>query len=258
MSYETIRLDTSDGIAVLTLDRPPVNALGRRLVEELSAACVQMAADPTLRTLIVAAGGKNFCAGADLKERQSMGPEDVRLWVPLINGTFQQIAALPFPTIAAIQGVAAGGGFELALACDFRVIEEGGRVGLKETSLAIIPGAGGTQRLSRLIGPSRAKRWIFTAALHEAQEALRQGAVDIVAPAGGAVEAAHRLAAEILPNAPLAIRHAKWAIDRGFDLPIETALDMEIRAYEKIIPTSDRSEALAAFLEKRPPVWKGR
>ena len=188
MSFRHIRIEQEGSVATLTLARPPVNALGRELVEDLEAACDTLSAGAPVRALIVAAEGRNFCAGADLKERQGMSGEEVRRWVPFLNGAFQRIATLPFPTIAAIQGVAAGGGFELALACDFRVLEESGRVGLLEVTLGIIPGAGGTQRLPRLIGPARAKRWIFAAGLHSGPEALMDGAIDFLAPEGGAIE----------------------------------------------------------------------
>src|SRR5262245_36125581 len=134
---ETVKLTREGGIAVLTLSRPPVNALGRKLVEEIGSAVAALESDPALRALIVAAEGKAFCAGADLKERQSMSAEDVRAWVPFLGGTFTRLAALPVPTIAAIQGIAAGGGYELALACDLRIAERGVTIGLRETALAI-------------------------------------------------------------------------------------------------------------------------
>lgn len=258
MTRETLRLVREDGGAVLTLARPPVNALGRRLVEELGEVLSELEPDAALRWLIVAAKGKAFCAGADLKERQTMSEEDVRRWVPVLAGTFTRLASLAVPTIAAVQGVAAGGGLELALACDFRIAERGSKLGLRETALAIIPGAGGTQRLARLIGPARSKRWIFTARMHEAEEALAEGAIDQLTEPGGAMDAARALAAEIGVNGPLAIRAAKRAIDGGHGLPMKDALDAELRAYESIIPTEDRREAIRAFAEKRPPVFKGR
>src|SRR5206468_13078276 len=211
MEYQTLKLSRDEGIAVLTLARPPVNALGRQLVEELGEVLKALEADDSLRSLIVAAEGKAFCAGADLKERQSMSEDDVRRWVPFLGGTFTVLAELPAPTIAVIHGAALGGGVELALACDFRIAETGATLGLRETALAIIPGAGGTQRLPRLIGPARAKRWIFTARMHSADEALGDGVVDLVTPPGGSLAAARSLAAEIGANGPLAIRAAKRA-----------------------------------------------
>ena len=257
-AYETLRLLREEGIATLTLVRPPVNALGRKLIEELNDALAALEAETTLRALIVAADGKAFSAGADLKERQSMTAQDVLRWVPYLSGTFSRLAAIPAPTIAAIQGIAAGGGFELALACDLRIAERGAAVGLRETALAIIPGAGGTQRLSRLIGTGRAKRWIFTARLHSPEEAIADGALDRVVEPGEALPAAREMAREIAVNGPLAVRAAKRAIDGGFGMPMDRALDLERRAYESIIPTEDRQEAIRAFAEKRPAVFKGR
>ena len=258
MTYETLRLSREDDHAVLTLARPPVNALGRRLVEDLGAALATLEKDASLRALIVAAEGKAFCAGADLKERQSMSEDDVRAWVPFLGGTFTSLAALPVPTIAVIQGIAAGGGVELALACDFRIAERPATLGLREVALAIIPGAGGTQRLTRLIGPARAKRWIFTARMHSAEEALAEGVVDIVTEPEQGIAAARALAREISGNGPLGVRAAKRAIDGGFGLPMSEALAVELAAYESIIPTEDRREAIKAFAEKRTPVFKGR
>lgn len=258
MNLETMKLSLDQGIAVLTLARPPVNALGRRLVEDLQTAMSSFEANPALRVLILTAEGKAFCAGADLKERQTMSEEDVRRWVPFLSGTFTRLAELPVPTIAVVQGIAAGGGLELALACDFRVAESQATIGLRETALAIIPGAGGTQRLPRLIGPARAKRWIFTARMFSAAEALLEGAVDVVTNAGEGLSAARELAREICANGPLAIRAAKRAIDGGSSRPMAEALEIELRAYESILPTEDRVEAIRAFAEKRPPVFKGR
>ena len=258
MSYETLRHAHEDDHAVLTLARPPVNALGRRLVEDLGAAVAELEKDGSLRALIVAAEGKAFCAGADLKERQGMSEEDVRAWVPFLGGAFNRLAALPVPTIAVIHGIAAGGGVELALACDLRIAEKPATLGLREVALAILPGAGGTQRLTRLIGPSRAKRWIFTARMHSADEALADGAVDFVTEAGQGLDAARGLAREIAVNGPLGVRAAKRAIDGGFGLPMDQALAVELRAYESIIPTEDRREAIKAFAEKRRPLFKGR
>lgn len=257
-----VRFETAEaGIITLTLDRPPVNALGRVLVDDLNAACAWLeglAADAAPRAVILAASGKCFCAGADLKERQGMSAEDVRRWVPHLSGTFTRIARLPMPTIAVVQGVAAGGGMELALACDLRVAEEPATLGLRETALAILPGAGGTQRLPRLIGPSRAKRWIFTAAMHGAAQALADGAVDDVAPAGEGRARALAWARAIAANGPVAVRLAKKAVDGGFDRPLDQGLDHERVCYEGVLSTEDRLEALKAFIEKRDPVFKGR
>ena len=253
--------EPAPGLVVLTIDRPPVNALGAALVRDLNAACAHLESAPPegmARAVILAARGKCFSAGADLKERQAMSVEEVKAWVPRLSGTFTRIASLPMPTIAVVAGVAAGGGVELALACDLRVAEEQATLGLRETALAIIPGAGGTQRLPRLIGPARAKRWIFTARMHTAAAALADGAVDRVAPAGRGMEAAIELARQVHANGPVAVRLAKRAVDGGAGLPMPEALDHERRCYEGTLATNDRLEALKAFLEKRDPVYKGR
>ncbi len=208
------------GIIVLTIDRPPVNALGRVLVEDLNSVCAWIEQDrgeDAPRVVVLTAAGKCFCAGADLKERQTMSEQDVAQWVPYLSATFTRIASLPVPVVGVVAGVAAGGGLELALSCDMRVAEEQASLGLRETALAIIPGAGGTQRLPRLIGASRAKLWIFTAAMHTAAEALADGVVDQVVGAGQGLGAALAIADRIDRNGPLAIRLAKRAIDEGAD-----------------------------------------
>jgi methylglutaconyl-CoA hydratase len=253
--------EAAAGVTVLTIDRPPVNALNSALVEELDAACARLEAAPPESmacAVIISAAGKCFCAGADLKERQSMTADETRVWVRGLSATFTRIASLPMPTIAVVQGVAAGGGMELALACDLRIAEEPATLGLRETALAIIPGAGGTQRLARLIGPSRAKRWIFTAKMHSAREALADGAVDLAVETGCGLEAALALARGIAANGPIAVRLAKRAIDQGLGMPMPQALENEARCYEGVLPTQDRLEALKAFIEKRAPVYKGR
>jgi enoyl-CoA hydratase/carnithine racemase len=246
------------GIGVLSLARPPVNALGRQLVADLGAAGAALAADASVRAVVLTGEGRTFCAGADLKERQGMPEEQVRAFVRSLSATFQALAELPMPTVAAINGTAAGGGCELALACDFRVLDAAGRIGLPETTLAIVPGAGGTQRLPRLIGPARAKRWIFSGKLFTAAEALADGAVDLAAPSGKVVEAAVELVADMASSAPLAVRAAKGAVEAALDLPLRAGLEVEWRAYETILPTEDRLEALAAFKAKRKPVFRGR
>jgi len=260
-SLQHVKTAGDAGVVVLTLDRPPVNALGRALVDDLDAACdwlERAGPDAMARAVIIAAAGKCFSAGADLKERQGMSEDDVRAWVPYLSGTFTRIAGLPMPTIAVVQGVAAGGGMELALACDLRVAEQQATLGLRETALAIIPGAGGTQRLPRLIGPSRAKRWIFGAAMHTAVEALADGAVDQVVATGEGLAAARSIASGIAANGPVAVRLAKKAIDEGMNMPVDDGVRNEIRRYEGVLGTADRLEALKAFMEKRTPEFKGR
>ena len=254
-----VRLEkTDDGIRVLTLDRPPVNALGFELVEDLGRAAESLRKDEAARCLIVRSSQRHFCAGADLKERQGMSVDEVRSFVTMLSSAVSAIATLPIPSIAAIRGAAVGGGCELALACDLRVVAEDAAMGLRETALAILPGAGGTQRLSRIAGLARAKRWIFTAKAYSAAEALADGVADkVVAPERLDAEA-RRLAEAIAANGPVAVRQAKKAIEGGFDLPIAEGLAYEWECYQAVLATDDRIEALRAFSEKRPPRFKGR
>jgi enoyl-CoA hydratase/carnithine racemase len=235
-----------------------VNALGRALVRDLDAILTPLATEPTLRALIVTGEGRTFCAGADLKERQSMGLDDIRSFVRGLSATFERLARLPVPIVAAINGTAAGGGCELALACDFRVLDEEGRIGLPETTLAIVPGAGGTQRLPRLIGVARAKRWILSGRLFTAAEALADGVVDRTASGEKVRATAWDLVAEMAGAGPCAVRAAKQAVDAALDVPLSEGLEIEWKAYETILPTQDRLEALAAFREKRKPVFRGK
>jgi len=246
------------GVSVLTIDNPPVNALGREIVEDLIAAAAEAASVEGVRCLVVRSAGKHFCAGADLKERQGMSVDDVKAFVPRLAAACRAVAELPFPTIAAVHGTAAGGGCELALACDLRVLAEDAKIGLRETALAILPGAGGTARLPRIAGLARAKRWIFTARLFDAAEARADGVADLVVPAGRLDEAVEALAREIAANGPVAVRLAKKSIEGGFDLSLDEALVLEWQCYQGVLDTRDREEALRAFADKRPPAFEGR
>lgn len=258
--FRWVRLESMDnGVCLLTVDRPPVNALGRELVDDLIRACAQLEDDGgSCRCLVVSAAGKNFCAGADLKERQSMTLDEVRSFVPRLARACNDVAGLPFPTIATVQGAAAGGGCELALACDLRILAENATIGLRETALAILPGAGGTQRLPRLIGPSRAKRWIFTAGMNSARQALEDGVADRVVPSDRLRDEALELAATIAAAGPVAIHLAKRAIDEGLERSLAEGLKLEWELYQGTLGTQDRVEALRAFAEKRPPTFRGR
>jgi methylglutaconyl-CoA hydratase len=256
---KNIRLERREGIALVTLDRPSRhNALNRPILQELSQLAETLRQDRDSRVVIITgAGDKAFCAGADLKERRSFTEEEVRQFIVLIRDTFTQIAQLPQPTIAAINGVAFGGGMELALACDLRIMDESAQMGLTETSLGIIPGAGGTQRLPRLIGAAKAKELIFMAKRFTAGEAWQMGLVNHLAAPGTALDAAWGWAETIKQNAPLALIQAKWAIDHGLETDLGTGLLLETQAYETLIPSQDRLEGLAAFQEKRKPRYRG-
>ena len=210
-----------------------------------------------MRVIITGAGEKAFSAGADLKERPTLNEKQVRRNVNKIGEVFTMIEELPQPTIAAMNGYALGGGFELALACDFRYAVNDAIMGLTEVSWAIIPGAGGTQRLSRLIGTSKAKELILTARKISAWEGYELGVINKVVSREDLIHSAVELAEEIMKNGPLAVAQAKYAINYGSSADIKTGLAIESKAYEIIIPTSDRLEALAAFREKRMPQFKG-
>ena len=258
-AYRFLKVESlADGVRVVSMDRPPVNALGRDLVDDLTRATEDLRAEAGARCLVLRSGGKHFCAGADLKERQGMTVQEVAAFVPRLSGLCRAIAELPFPTIAAVHGTAAGGGCEIALACDLRILADDARIGLRETALAILPGAGGTQRLSRIAGIARAKRWIFTARMFDAAQALSDGVADAVVPAVALAAAALEMASTIAANGPVAMRLAKRAIDGGADLPMADALALEWRCYEGVLPTRDRVEALEAFAAKRKPSYEGR
>ncbi len=246
-------------IGVLTIERPDVyNCLNLDTLLTMRQHIAEIALDKEVRVVIVTgAGEKAFCAGADLKERRTMTEQQVQRFIRTIRDTFTELERLPKPVIAAINGVAFGGGTELALACDLRVISETAQMGLTETSLGIIPGAGGTQRLPRLIGKGKAKELIFTARRVSAQEALEIGLVNRVVPAGQVMAGALALAEEIAANAPIALAQAKYAIDFGMDVDLSTGLAIESNAYQVLIPTQDRLEGLEAFKEKRKPVYRG-
>ncbi|GEC92539.1 MULTISPECIES: enoyl-CoA hydratase-related protein [Brevibacillus] len=260
MMEESVRFEREGHIGLITLNRPDeLNALNYNTLERLGNLIEQVRLDAKeIRVVIVKAEGRAFSAGADLKERRTLTEQQVRRNVRKIRDVFTALERLPQPTIAMINGFAFGGGFELALACDFRYAVADAKMGLTEVSLGIIPGAGGTQRLSRLIGPSKAKELILTARRIQAEEAQQIGFVNAVAKDIEELrELAMGLANEILANAPLAVYQAKSAIDRGSSVDLQTGLDIETMCYEVIIPTTDRLEALEAFREKRKPVFKG-
>lgn len=246
-------------ISKITLKRPnAANSLSIQMVSELDHIVSEIKNDPTVRCVIITGQGtKAFCAGADLKERASMNEKEVRQTLYGIRQMIERIASLPQPVIAAINGAALGGGTELALACDLRIASEHAYLGLTETSLGIIPGAGGTQRLPRLIGKGRAKELIYTARKVTAQESLKIGLVEYVSKAEELEKDAVHLAEKIVRNAPIAVTQAKFAIDKGSEVDLLTGLALERKAYEITIPTKDRQEGLKAFKEKRTPSYKG-
>lgn len=252
-------LDRCHFAHVLTLQRPEaMNALSLDLITEVIGHLDTVEADATARCLIVTGAGRRaFCAGADLKERRGMSEDQARAAIARIGELIGRVASLPIPVIAAVGGVALGGGLELALACDLRVVSEEAVLGLTETRLAIIPGAGGTQRLARLIGPARAKDLIFTGRKITAAEGLAMGLVDRLTSADRLMPTALELADEIGAGGPVALRAAKRAVDCGLDATLEEGLAIERQAYETVFGTEDRLEGLRAFAEKRSPRYTG-
>ena len=247
-------------VAVITLNRPEVmNSFNFAMLRALKDAVDAVRFDPETRVVIVTgAGEKAFCSGADLKERATYSEIQVREFIFTIRNLFTAIESLPQPVIAAVNGVALGGGTELTLACDIRYASETATMGLTETRLAIIPGAGGTQRLPRLVGRGRAKELIFTGRRVSAADALAIGLVNRVLPPGELLDGCLALASEICECGPVAVAQAKYAINAGLETDIGTGLAIESNAYWITIPTQDRLEGLAAFREKRKPVYKGK
>lgn len=253
-----------EGILILTLNRPEtMNCFNSDLLTALAEVIREANFDTALRCIIItgASGGDpkkvSFSTGADLKERRDMTQDQVRRYVFTIRNTFTAVEQVRVPVIAAINGFAFGGGIELAMACDIRIASSTAIMGLTETSLAIIPGGGGTQRLPRIIGIAKAKELIFTARRIDAKTALEIGLVNRVVEPVQLMQSALELAREIAKNGPIGVAQAKFAINYGMEASLGVALPLESKAYEVTIPTKDRLEALAAFAEKRKPVFKG-
>jgi methylglutaconyl-CoA hydratase len=250
--------------AFVTLNRPEAaNALSRDLVSTLARTFAELAAEIAgggdLRAVVLTgAGDKAFCAGADLKERRTWTHDDTRVFLGEINALMDAVAAFPRPVIAAVNGVAFGGGLELALACDIRIAADSAEIGLTEVRLGIIPGAGGTQRLARIAGEAAAKELILTGRRIGAARARELGIVSEIVPSAELASASARWAAEIASAAPLALGAAKRAIDYGLGRTLGSGLCFERTSYEEVLVTEDRNEGLAAFIEKRPPEFKGR
>ncbi|WP_066295046.1 enoyl-CoA hydratase-related protein [Bacillus sp. FJAT-29937] len=256
----SIMVEMKEHIAVVTINRSEaLNAFNYDTLMELQKAVESIRINPDVRVVIFTGSGeKAFSVGADLKERKTLSDVEVRRNIYKIGEVFSLIDELPQPTIAAINGFAFGGGMELALSCDFRIAVSGTSMGLTETSLAIIPGAGGTQRLPRLIGQANAMELILTAKRLSSDEALEYGLLNKVVDRDRLLNACFELANQMLANGPLALQQAKFAIKQGMNVDLQTGLQIERKAYEIIIPSEDRVEALAAFAEKRKPNFKGK
>jgi enoyl-CoA hydratase/carnithine racemase len=256
----SILLEVKNYIAIVTINREEaLNAFNYETLASLQRVVEDIRVNPDIRAVIfTGAGEKAFSVGADLKERRTLSDEQVKRNLNKINDVFNAIDQLPQPTIAAMNGFAFGGGMELALACDFRIAAKGTKMGLTETSLAIIPGAGGTQRLPRLIGQAKALELILTARRLTSEEALAYGLVTRVTDNEEVLADSQAFAEIILQNGPIALQQAKFSVKNGMNTDLQTGLQIERKAYEITIPTEDRIEALQAFAEKRKPQFKGK
>jgi len=260
MTYETIKVDeAAPGVTVIAFNRPDVaNALSTRMGQELLEAWSKLRADEALRCVILRGEGKHFQAGADLKERNGMTDEAWAEQHRLFEAMIRAQLACPVPVIAAVQGAAMGGGCEMTLACDFAYAADGARFGLPEAGLGIIPGLGGTQLLTRAVGPRRALELLTTAAPFTAAQALEYGLVSGVVAPEALMETVLAVAAQIASRAPLSVRGLKRVVHGGLDLDLKQAMDLELTVYNHLFTTHDRREGVASFNEKRTPTFEGK
>jgi len=257
MPYETIALDREETYAVITLNRPPANAISETLMRELNAALSDVEADGAVRAVILTgAGDRIFCAGADLGNAFS-GP-DVATFIRFGNSVVRRIERFPKPVVAAINGHALGGGCEIAMACHIRLLKDGARMGQTESNLGITPGFGGTQRLPRLIGRGLALEYLLLGTQIPAGECHRIGLVNRLCKEGETLADAKVLARELGKRPPIATRLIIEAVDDGLEAPIDRAIEVEVRAFVQSLRTEDASEGIQAFFAKRPAEFKGR
>lgn len=258
MAYETLLTDVQHGIGGIVVNRPDVrNAMNRRVMEDLRAALDEFREDDGVGIVVLTgAGEKAFVAGADIGELRERTARDGL--AARMQRLYDEIEAYEKPTIAAVNGYALGGGLELAMACDIRIASENARFGLPETALSIIPGAGGTQRLARLVGKGRALEMILTGRAIDAEEAWAIGLVTKVVPQAGLMDAARETAGQILSKGPLAVRLARLAVQTGFETDQRTGLVVERLAQALLYASEDKREGTSAFVEKRKPDFKGR
>jgi enoyl-CoA hydratase/carnithine racemase len=254
---EFVRVEAAPGeagqqIATIRLDRPPMNALSTAVQAEIAAAAAQVSADPQVRAVVIYGGEKVFAAGADVKEMSGLSYADMAARSRALQDSFTAVARIGKPVIAAVTGYALGGGLELALCADFRVAGEGARLGQPEILLGLIPGAGGTQRLPRLIGPARAKDLIFTGRFAGAAEALAIGLVDQVVPDAEVETAAVAFAQRFAAGPAIALRAAKLAIDAGLETDLNTGLEIERLHFSGLFATEDAQAGMRSFVENGP------
>ncbi len=249
---EFVRLEVADGVGTIRLDRPPMNALNVQVQEEIRAAATEAGERDDIRAVVVYGGEKVFAAGADIKEMADMSYTDMVRRSGGLQSSFTAVARIPKPVVAAVTGYALGGGCELALCADRRIAADNAKLGQPEILLGVIPGAGGTQRLSRLVGPSTAKDLIFTGRFVPAEEALAIGLVDVVVAADEVYNAAVEWASSFTQGPTYALRAAKESIDRGIEVDLESGLEIERQQFAALFATEDRATGMASFLEHGP------
>ena len=261
MAYETLILEKEGGVRIITLNRPErLNALNSQLILDLSNAIDEIEADEEAVTVIVTGAGRGFCAGADIKEMAQPQPDAPRRRQAGSTrfAFFNRLEEMGRPVIAAINGPCNGGGLELALACDFRIASEAATLGLGEVKLGVIPAGGGTARLPRLIGPGKAKEFLYFGNIVGAEEAYRLGIVNKVVSPDELIPECKRWAAELAERPPLSLRMLKNCVNMGMQMSLLDAIDYEAKCSAILVNTEDRVEGMRAFVEKRKPVFKGR
>ncbi|MEU2422730.1 enoyl-CoA hydratase-related protein [Streptomyces sp. NPDC007851] len=248
----TVTLEVSEGVGTLRLDRPPMNALDVATQDRIKELAEEAGRREDVRAVVVYGGEKVFAAGADIKEMQNMDHAAMVLRARGLQDSFTAVARIPKPVVAAVTGYALGGGCELALCADYRIAADNAKLGQPEILLGLIPGAGGTQRLPRLVGPSKAKDLIFTGRMVKADEALAIGLVDRVVPAADVYTEAHAWAARLARGPAIALRAAKEAIDTGVETDLETGLAVERSWFAGLFATEDRERGMRSFVEEGP------
>jgi enoyl-CoA hydratase/carnithine racemase len=249
---ELVTLSVEDGVGTIRLDRPKMNAINDELYRGVHAMAQRAAADPEVRAVVLYGGEKVFAAGADIKAMSSLSKSSMVAWGRELTDSFPQVQRIPKPVIAAVTGYALGGGYELALCADFRVLGANAKIGQPEILLGVIPGAGGTQRLARLVGPAKAKDLVFTGRHVGAEEALEMGLADAVVPDDEVYATAVAMAKKFAAGPPLALAAAKRAVDEGLDLPLAQGLELESELFAELFDTEDQKTGMRSFLEQGP------
>ena len=249
---EFVTLEVEDGIGTIRLNRPPMNALDRNVQEDIRAAAHEAAGNDDIKAVIVYGGEKVFAAGADIKEMQPMTFRDMSARADALSSSFTALAEVPKPTVAAVTGYALGGGLELSMCCDIRIVADNAKLGQPEILLGIIPGAGGTQRLARLVGPAKAKDICYTGRFVDAEEALRIGLADKVVPAAEVYDEARRWAGQFTGAASMALRAVKAAVDGGLNGDLASGLKLESQLFAALFATDDQKIGMQSFIDNGP------